>query len=54
MKTLILTTAALILAAGMALAESHATTAVRLGTEAANAPFNFINDNGEILSLIHI
>lgn len=48
MKTLILTTAALALTAGMALAESHATTAVRLGTEAANAPFNFINDNGEV------
>ncbi|MDF1801882.1 transporter substrate-binding domain-containing protein [Thalassovita sp.] len=43
MKKLILTTAALALTAGMAMADT-----VRLGTEGAYAPFNFINDKGEI------
>ena len=43
MKKLILSTAALALTT----AESHATT-VRLGTEGAYPPFNFIDDNGEI------
>ena len=47
MKTLILTTAALALTAGAALAEAHATT-VRLGTEGAYPPYNFINDAGEV------
>jgi len=47
MKNLILTTAALALSAAMALAESHETT-VRLGTEGAYAPYNFINDSGEV------
>ncbi|WP_108485043.1 transporter substrate-binding domain-containing protein [Oceaniglobus ichthyenteri] len=45
MKTLILATAALALTAGMALAQD---TTVRLGTEGAYAPYNFINDNGEV------
>ena len=43
MKKLILTTAALALAAGMATAET-----VRMGTEGAYAPWNFINDKGEV------
>ncbi|SER06404.1 transporter substrate-binding domain-containing protein [Thalassovita taeanensis] len=47
MKKLILSTAALALTAGMALAGSHATT-VRMGTEGAYPPYNFINDNGEV------
>ena len=46
MKTLILTTAALALTAGLAYSESH--SVVRLGTEGAYAPWNFINDAGEI------
>ena len=46
MKTLILS-AAVALSAGMVMAESHMQT-VRLGTEGAYAPFNFINDAGEI------
>ncbi|SMY09501.1 transporter substrate-binding domain-containing protein [Flavimaricola marinus] len=46
MKTLTLTTAALALTAGMAFADAHST--VRLGTEGAYPPFNFINDAGEI------
>ena len=43
MKKLILTTAALALSAGMAMAET-----VRMGTEGAYPPYNFINDAGEI------
>lgn len=43
MKKLILTTAALALTAGMGMAET-----VRLGTEGAYAPWNFINDNGDL------
>ncbi|WP_319826321.1 transporter substrate-binding domain-containing protein [Thalassovita sp.] len=43
MKTLILTTAALALAAGVAVADT-----VRMGTEGAYAPYNFINDKGEV------
>ena len=46
MKRLILTTAVLTLAAGSAMAASH--SVVRLGTEGAYAPWNFINDNGQI------
>ena len=46
MKNLILTTAALALTAGMAMAESH--SVVRLGTEGAYPPYNFINDAGEV------
>ncbi|WP_300038084.1 transporter substrate-binding domain-containing protein [uncultured Roseobacter sp.] len=47
MKTLILTTAALALTAGMALADGHAKT-IRMGTEGAYPPYNFINDAGEV------
>ena len=46
MKT-ILTTAALALAAGGALAEQHMQT-VRMGTEGAYPPYNFIDSNGEV------
>lgn len=47
MKKLILTTAALAFASGMAFAESHGKT-VRLGTEGAYPPYNFLNDAGEV------
>ncbi|WP_170475829.1 transporter substrate-binding domain-containing protein [Ruegeria arenilitoris] len=43
MKNLILTTAALALTAGMSMADT-----VRMGTEGAYPPYNFINDAGEI------
>ncbi len=43
MKNLILTTAALALTAGIAMADT-----VRMGTEGAYPPYNFINDAGEI------
>ncbi|MDU8926418.1 transporter substrate-binding domain-containing protein [Alisedimentitalea sp. MJ-SS2] len=43
MKKLILTTAALALTAGMAMADT-----VRMGTEGAYPPYNFINDAGEV------
>lgn len=46
MKKLVLSTAALALMAGSALADGHAV--VRLGTEGAYAPWNFVNDKGEI------
>jgi polar amino acid transport system substrate-binding protein len=44
MKTLILTVGALAVAAGMAAAQD----VVRLGTEGAYPPWNFINDAGEV------
>ena len=44
---LIITAAAMSLAAGAAFAESHGQT-VRMGTEGAYAPYNFINDSGEV------
>ena len=47
MKTLILTPAAVALTAGMALADGHAKT-VRMGTEGAYPPYNFLNDDGEV------
>lgn len=47
MKKLILTTAVLALTAGAALAESHGST-VRIGTEGAYPPYNFLNDAGEV------
>lgn len=46
MKTLLLASATLILGASMALAEAH--SVVRLGTEGAYPPFNFLNDAGEV------
>jgi polar amino acid transport system substrate-binding protein len=47
MRNTILTSAALALTAGMAFAESHGKT-IRLGTEGAYPPYNFLNDAGEI------
>ena len=44
MKNLILSAAALALSAGMALAQDT----VRMGTEGAYPPYNFINDKGEV------
>uniref|UniRef100_UPI004048316F transporter substrate-binding domain-containing protein n=2 Tax=Yoonia sp. TaxID=2212373 RepID=UPI004048316F len=46
MKNLILSTAVLALTAGAALADADGV--VRLGTEGAYPPFNFINDAGEV------
>ncbi|WIV49938.1 transporter substrate-binding domain-containing protein [Marivivens sp. LCG002] len=46
MKKLILTTALVALSAGAAFAESH--SVVRLGTEGAYPPYNFLNDKGEV------
>jgi polar amino acid transport system substrate-binding protein len=47
MKKLMLTTTALTLVAGFAFAEGHSKT-VRLGTEGAYPPYNFLNDDGEV------
>jgi polar amino acid transport system substrate-binding protein len=47
MKNLILTTAAIALTAGIAMADGHAKT-IRLGTEGAYPPYNFLNDAGEV------
>lgn len=47
MKKTILTTTALMLTVGMAMADSHAKT-IRMGTEGAYPPYNFINDAGEV------
>ena len=47
MKKLILSTAALALTAGLAMADGHAKT-IRLGTEGAYPPYNFLDDNGEV------
>ncbi|QXT39205.1 transporter substrate-binding domain-containing protein [Gymnodinialimonas ceratoperidinii] len=46
MKKLILATTALTLTAGMAMADGH--SVVRMGTEGAYPPYNFINDDGEV------
>lgn len=46
MKMILLSTAALTLSVGMAFAASH--SVVRLGTEGAYPPYNFINDAGEV------
>jgi polar amino acid transport system substrate-binding protein len=46
MKKLILSTAAAALAAGAAFADAH--SVVRLGTEGAYPPYNFLNDAGEV------
>jgi len=47
MKKILLATAALSLTAGMAFAEAHGKT-IRMGTEGAYPPYNFINDAGEV------
>ena len=46
MKNLILSTATLALVGGMAFAEAH--SVVRMGTEGAYPPYNFLNDDGEV------
>ena len=46
MKNLILTTAALAVAGSMTFAAGH--SVVRLGTEGAYPPYNFLNDDGEV------
>ena len=46
MNKLILSTAVLALTAGAALADGH--SVVRLGTEGAYPPYNFLNDAGEV------
>ncbi len=46
MKHLLLGTAALAVTASVAFAESH--SVVRMGTEGAYPPFNFLNDAGEV------
>lgn len=46
MKNLILTTAAFAVLSSMAMADAH--SVVRLGTEGAYPPYNFINDAGEV------
>ncbi|WP_394196381.1 transporter substrate-binding domain-containing protein [Litoreibacter albidus] len=47
MKNLILATTALVMTAGAALADGHGKT-IRMGTEGAYPPYNFINDAGEV------
>ncbi|NNE54038.1 MAG: transporter substrate-binding domain-containing protein [Sulfitobacter sp.] len=47
MKKILLTTVALAMTAGIAMADSHAKT-IRLGTEGAYPPYNFLNDDGEV------
>jgi polar amino acid transport system substrate-binding protein len=47
MKTILLSTAALALTAGLAFADGHAKT-IRLGTEGAYPPYNFLDDKGEV------
>jgi len=45
MKKLILTTAAIALSAGMVMAQSQT---IRMGTEGAYPPYNFLNDRGDV------
>ena len=47
MKKLALSAAILALTAGAAFADGHGRT-IRMGTEGAYPPYNFINDNGEV------
>ena len=46
MKKLILAASAVAVTSSMAMAESH--SVVRMGTEGAYPPYNFINDDGEL------
>ena len=46
MKSILLSTAAVAMTASFALADGH--SVVRMGTEGAYAPYNFINDAGEV------
>ncbi|WP_342071569.1 transporter substrate-binding domain-containing protein [Yoonia algicola] len=46
MKNLILTTAAFAIAGSMTFADGH--SVVRMGTEGAYPPYNFLNDDGEV------
>lgn len=47
MKKILMSMAALAVSAGFAIADGHAKT-VRLGTEGAYPPYNFLNDAGEV------
>lgn len=47
MKSLLITATSLAVAAGAAFAGSHSMT-VRMGTEGAYPPYNFVNDQGEV------
>jgi len=47
MKRILITTAVIAVSAGIAFADSHGKT-IRMGTEGAYPPYNFINDNGEV------
>ena len=47
MKNILMTAAALAMTAGMAMADGHAKT-IRMGTEGTYAPYNFLNDAGEV------
>jgi len=47
MKNILLATVALAFTAGFALADGHGKT-IRMGTEGAYPPYNFINDAGEV------
>ncbi len=46
MKTLVISATVLALSAGAVLADAH--SVVRMGTEGAYPPYNFINDSGEV------
>ncbi|MEL7132600.1 MAG: amino acid ABC transporter, partial [Pseudomonadota bacterium] len=46
MKSILMTTVAVTLTATMAMADGH--SVVRMGTEGAYPPWNFINDAGEV------
>ncbi|AXI43005.1 transporter substrate-binding domain-containing protein [Sulfitobacter sp. SK011] len=47
MKKILLASAALAMTAGLAMADGHGKT-IRMGTEGAYPPYNFINDAGEV------
>lgn len=47
MKTILFATAAVAFSAGLALADGHGKT-IRMGTEGAYPPYNFVNDNGDV------